>query len=148
MSLTSVENFQRIEKLVLEKGYNYLPKDWVGNNDVPLQEALLEHMFAYILKLCLAKNLSKDVWCVEAKLAIDDHVFWYATDIFDDLSILCRYENLMEDVKIATYLEPKKLDKIYELYMEDMNYTPPFYIRIYEFVDECLQGDDSTWLVD
>jgi hypothetical protein len=92
----------------------------------------------------MAKNLSKDVWCAEAKLAIDDHVFWYATDIFDDLSILCMYENLMEDVKIATYLEPEKLDKIYELYMED--YTPPFYTRIYEFVDECLV--DSTWLVD
>jgi hypothetical protein len=147
MSLTSVENFKRIEKLVLESGYSYLPKDWEGNNDAPIQEALLDHMVMCILKLCMAKNLSKDVWYVEAKLAIDDHVFWYATDIFDDLSIFYQYENLMDDVKIATYLAPKKLDEIYELYMEDMNYTAPFYKKIYEFVDECLQGDGSTWLV-
>ena len=144
MSLSSVENFKRVEKLILESGYSYLPKDWEGNNDASIQEALLDHMLMYILKLCMAENLSKDVWYVEAKLAIDDHAFWYATDIFDDLSIFYEYENLMDDVDVVTYLDPKKLGEIYELYME--NYPSPFYKKIYEFVDECLQ--DSTWLVD
>jgi hypothetical protein len=146
MSASSVENFKRIEKLILESGYHYLSKDWEGNNDESIQEAMLDHMLMYILKLCLAENLSKDVWYVEAKLAIDDHAFWYATDIFDDLSIFYQFENLIDDVKIPAYLAPKKLDEIYDLYME--NYPSPFYKKIYEFVDECLHDEDGTWLVD
>jgi hypothetical protein len=144
MSLSSVENFKRVEKLILESGCSYLPKDWKGNKNVSIQEATLDHMLMYILKLCMAKNLSEDVWYVEAKLAIEDHAFWYAADIFDDLSIFYQYENLVDRVKIDTYLDPKKLGEIYALYME--NYPSPFYKKIYEFVDECLQG--STWLVD
>jgi hypothetical protein len=94
----------------------------------------------------MPKNLSKDVWYVEAKLAIDDHAFFYATDIFDDLSIFYQFENLIDDVEVPAYLELKKLDEIYDLYME--NYPSPFYKKIYEFVDECLCDDDATWLVD
>ena len=144
MSLSSVENFKRVEKLILESEVIYLPHDWEGNNDATVQEALFDHMLMYLLKLNLAKNLSEDVWYVEAKLAVDDYAFWYAADIFDDLSIFYEYENLRADIEMDTYKTPKKLCEIYELYME--NHPSAFYKKIYEFVDECLQ--DSTWLVD
>jgi hypothetical protein len=146
MSVSSVSNFERIEKLILSGDHDYLPKNWEGNNDGAIQEAMFDHMLMYILKFCMPKNLSKDVWYVEAKLAIDDHAFFYTTDIFDDLSIFYQFENLIDDVEVPAYLELKKLDEIYDLYME--NYPSPFYKKIYEFVDECLCNDDATWLVD
>jgi hypothetical protein len=147
-SACSVNNFKRIEKLI-ESGNHYLPKNWEGNNDETIQEAMLDHMMMYVLKMCVPKGISKDVWYVEAKLAINEHAFWYATDIFDDLSIMHQFENLIDDIKVPAYLESKKLDEIYGLYVKYMENYPlsPFYKKIYEFVDECL-CDDDTWLVD
>jgi hypothetical protein len=140
-------NFKRVEKLIIESGHSYLPLDWAGNNDMSVQEALLDRMLMYILKLNLDKNLSEDVWYVEAKFAVNEYAFWYAADIFDDLSIFYDYKNLVEDIQMETYKKPKKLREIYELYIEHMENQPSaFYKKIYEFVDECLQ--DNTWLED
>ena len=141
------ENFKRLEKLIFESGQNYLPADWAGNNDMSIQEELLDHILMYILKLDLHKGelISEDAWCVEAKRVIDDYGFWYAADIFDDLSCFYEFANLVADVEKEAYEKPEKMKKVSEIYtgyIEGENQPSTFYKKIYEFVDEELKDEE------
>ena len=141
-------NFKRVEKLILEGGGSYLPVDWEGKNNMLNQEELFDHIIMYILKLDLVDDIPEEAWYTQAETALDDYAFWYASDIFDDLSIFYEYKNLMDDIEVEAYKKPEKMRKIYEIYMESTNENQPsaFYKKIYEFVDECLR--DDTWLED
>jgi hypothetical protein len=145
------ENFKRIEKLIIEKDLKYIPDNWPGKNDAVVQEELLDHIAMYILKLAFdelmalsgEKSVSEIEWQSIAKKKIDEYVFWYAEDIFDDLCIFYQFDHLLCHLDSTYYQTYAKICKVYELYAESINCeTSAFYEKIYEFVDEELKDFD------
>ena len=126
------ENFKRIEKLILQKNLNYLPDNWPGKNDAVVQEELLDYIVMYILKFAFdelmslsgEKSVSEIEWQSIAKKKIDEYVFWYAEDIFDDLCIFYEFNNLLHHLDSTHYQKYVKIHKIYELYVESIDCEP------------------------
>jgi hypothetical protein len=146
------ENFKRIEKLILEKNLKYIPDNWLGKNDAVVQEELLDYIVMYILKLDFdelmslsgEKSVSEIEWQSIAKKKIDEYVFWYAEDIFDDLCIFYEFDHLLTDLDSDYYQKYEKLCKVYELYTESIDCeSSTFYEKICEFIDEELKDMDN-----
>ncbi|CAB3987808.1 Hypothetical predicted protein [Paramuricea clavata] len=124
------ENFKRVEKIIFEDKYDYLPGPWSGEKNKLLQEDLLHHILMYILQLDLHKGelLPEDIWCVE--------------DILDDLACLYVLDNLVENVEQDDYEKPEKMKMLYILYVDYIKQhetIDAFYKKNYEFVDEALK---------
>ena len=146
------ENFKRIENLILEKDLKYIPDNWLGKNDAVVQEELLDYIVMYILKLDFdelmllsgEKSVSEIEWQSISKKKIDEYVFWYAEDIFDDLCIFYQFDHLIHHLDSDYYQKYGKLSKVYELYTEPIDCeSSTFYEKICEFIDEELKGMDK-----
>ena len=144
------DNFKRIETLILEKNLEYIPDNWSGKNDAVVQEELLDHIVMYVLKLAFdelmsqsgEKSVSESEWYTIADKKIDEYAFWYAEDIFDDLSIFYNFDNLLGHLDPSNYQKCEKIQRVYKLYAKSMDCEPSaFYEKIYKFVDEELIGD-------
>jgi hypothetical protein len=144
------ENFKRIEKYILDKKLKYIPDNWSGKKDAIAQEELLDYIVMYILKLAFdqlmslsgEKSVSEIEWQSIAKKKIDEYVFWYAEDIFDDLCIFYEFDHLLHHLDTDHYQKHENLSKVYELYKE-----PPlsvFYEKINEFIHEELKEVDCV----
>ncbi|CAB4006397.1 Hypothetical predicted protein [Paramuricea clavata] len=141
------ENFRRIEKIIFENDYDYLPRPWRGENDKELQLDLLHHVTMYIIQKQLHKKnkdefLCEEIWLKKDTEIMDDEGFWYGTDIVDDLAVFYLFNNLVENVSDKDYLKPEKMIMLYKLYVDyTENGADLFYEKIYEFVEEELKGN-------
>jgi GTPase Era involved in 16S rRNA processing len=147
------ENFKRIEKSIIEKNLKYIPDNWLGKNDAVVQEELLDYIVMYILKLAFdelmslsgEKSVSEIEWQSIAKKKIDEYAFWYAEDIFDDLSIFYEFNHLLHHLDSTHYQKCVKIHKVYELYAESIDCeSSTFYEKIGEFIDEELKDMDMV----
>jgi hypothetical protein len=146
--MTMCENFKRIDTLIVEKNLEYIPDNWSGKNDAVVQEELLDHILMYVLKLAFdelmsesgEKLVSESEWYAIADKKINEYAFWYAEDIFDDLSIFYKFDNLLGHLGPDNYQKCEKIQRVYKLYAKSMDCEPSaFYEKIYEFVDEELK---------
>ena len=146
--MTMCENFNRLDALIVKNNIKYIPENWSGKNDVVVQEELLEHILAYILKLAFdklmsesgEKSVSESEWYVIAKKKISEESFWYAEDILDDLCIFYKFDNLLGHLGPDSYEKCERIQRVYNLYVKSMDCEPSaFYEKIYEFVDEELR---------
>ena len=146
--MTMCENFNRIDALIVKNNIKYIPDNWPGKNDVVIQEELLEHILAYILKLSFdklmsesgEKSVSESEWYAIAKKKISEEAFWYAEDILDDFCIFYKFDNLVGHLGPDSYENCERIQRVYKLYAKSMDCEPSaFYEKIYEFVDEELR---------
>ncbi|CAB3978016.1 Hypothetical predicted protein [Paramuricea clavata] len=141
------ENYKRVEKHIKDTKYNYL-EGWEGiEYDSEVQEEMLDYILMYIIQKQIHENipyLPQDIWVEKSKPIINDHAFFYAIDVIDDLSILYEFEILMdaEDsylVEKVKYMQAEKLNTMYELYVDYIRNGAAGNERIYKFTEEMLK---------
>ena len=98
------ENFNRLDALIVKNNIKYIPDNWSGKNDVVVQEELLEHILAYILKLAFdklmsesgEKSVSESEWYVIAKIFWMIYVFFISLIIYSGIWGLTVMKNVRE----------------------------------------------------
>ncbi|CAB3977970.1 Hypothetical predicted protein [Paramuricea clavata] len=88
--------------------------------------------------------LPKDEWFEKSKPVINEFAYFYAMDILDDLSILYCFEILISIDEVyksrkLKYLQPEKLNMLYELYVDYMRNGAQRNEKICKFVEEMLK---------
>jgi hypothetical protein len=150
--MTMCENFKRIEQLIIEKDLKYIPDNWSGKKNAVVQEELLDYIVMYILKMHFDElmsssgenSVSEIEWRSISMKQIDEYVFWYAEDIFDDLCIFYEFDHLITHLDAAYYQKYEKLSKVYELYTEPIDgESSTFYEKMREFIDEEMTNMDD-----
>ncbi|CAB3980430.1 Hypothetical predicted protein [Paramuricea clavata] len=146
------ENFKKIDAEITETGYDYFD-NWADvRYNVTTQEELGDFMLMYIVQKKIHKKtefspyLAEDEWVEKSKPVVNEYAYFYAFDMLDDLSILYRFENLLDDVygkRKREYLQPEKLKMLYELYVDYIRNGARANERIYKFVDEMLEDAES-----